>query len=355
MQMDHSRITLPEALKEGGYISQFIGKWHLMPDLAPELWPEHTPEKHGFDGNVAGREWGQPKGPGKYFYPWNMPNLDGGKEGDFLTDRLTDKADEFLDSTGNTPFLLYMSYYAVHGPVMAKPEYVAKYQTKLATAPKKTYSQFDPKYAGLIQSLDDSVGRIVEKLRAQGKLENTVFIFTSDNGGVKNSSCGGLRGSKGTAFEGGVHVAAFVVWPGVTKPGSVCDVPIIGTDFYPTLLEIAGLPQKPEEHKDGVSIVPLLKQSGIPARDTLYWHYPHYHATKPYGAIQHKGWKLIEFFEDGELMLFDLVNDPNEENNLAQSQPEKAAELLGKLQDWRRDVGAQMPTLNPAYDPKKTK
>jgi arylsulfatase A-like enzyme len=352
MYIDQERITLPEALREGGYSNQFIGKWHLMPDLTPELWPEHTPEKHGFDGNIAGREWGHPKGPGRYFYPWDMPNLDG-KDGDFLTDRLTDKAIDYLGSIGEKPFLLYMAYYAVHEPVMAKPEYVKKYKSKLAKVPAGTYTQTDPKYAGLVQSVDDSVGRIVEKLRAQGKLGNTIFIFTSDNGGLKNVYNGGLRGAKGTEFEGGTRVAAFVVWPGVTQPGLVCDVPIIGTDYYPTMLEMAGLPLKPEEHKDGISIVPLLKQSGSLNRDALYWHYPHYHASNPHGTIQYKGWKLIEHFEDGELMLFDLANDPKEENDLAQSKPEKAAELLKKLQDWRQQVGAQMPTPNPNYNPQK--
>lgn len=356
MFIDQERVTLPEALKaEGGYISQFIGKWHLMPDPTPALWPEHTPEKHGFDGNIAGREWGQPKGPGKYFFPWNMPNLDGGKPGDFLTDRVTDKAEEFLGSTGDKPFLLYMSYYEVHSPVMAKPEYVERFKTKLEGSPAGTYAQTNVKYAGLVKSLDDSVGRIVEKLRAQGKLENTIFIFTSDNGSPAHINDGGLRGSKGTAFEGGTRVAAFVVWPGVTKPGSVCDVPIIGMDFYPTMLEMAGLPLKPNEHKDGTSLVPLLKQSGTLNREALYWHYPHYHIGNPYGAVQYKGWKLIEFFEDGELMLFDLENDPNEENNLAQSKPEKAAELLKKLQEWRVETGAQMMTPNPNYNPQKDK
>lgn len=354
MYIDNDRITLPSALKEeGGYISQFIGKWHLMPEPTPELWPEHTPEKHGFDGNIAGREWGQPKGPGKYFYPWDMPNLDGGKPGDFLTDRVTDKAEEFIGSTGDKPFLLYMSYYEVHGPVMTKPEYAEKFKNKLDGSPAGTYTQKSAKYAGLVKSLDDSIGRIVEKLRSQGKLENTIFIFTSDNGSPFHDNDGGLRGTKGTAFEGGTRVPAFIVWPGVTKSGSVCDTPIIGMDFYPTMLEMAGLPPKPDEHKDGTSLVPLLKQSGALNREALYWHYPHYHTGNPYGAIQYKGWKLIEYFEDGEMMLFDLTNDPNEENNLAQSKPEKAAELLKKLQEWRQQTGAQMMTPNPNYNPQK--
>lgn len=353
MYMDHELITLPEALAEGGYSSQFVGKWHLMPHETPELCPEHTPEKHGFDGNVGGREWGQPKGPGKYFFPWDMPNLDGGKKGDFLTDRLTDKAEEFLDTTGKKPFLLYMSYYGVHGPVMAKPEYVKKYKNKQKAAPAGTYSRPNPKYAGLLQSVDDSVGRIVKKLKAQGELENTIFIFTSDNGGVRHESNGGLRGTKGTEFDGGTHVAAFVVWPDVTKPGSTCDTPIIGMDFYPTILEMADLPLKPKMHKDGTSLVPLLKQSGPIDRDALYWHYPHYHKGLPHGIIQKNGWKLIESFEAGKLMLFNLNEDPNETNDLTQSQPEKANKMLKNLQAWRKSVGAQMMEPNPNYDPKR--
>ena len=356
MYIDNDQMTLPRALKEeGGYISQFIGKWHLMPELTPALWPEHTPEKHGFDGNIAGREWGQPKGPGKYFYPWDMPNLDGGKPGDFLTDRLADKAEEFLEKTGDNPFLLYMADYAVHSPIMSKPEYILKYSDKLESSPQGTYNQINLKYAGLVQSLDDSVGRIVKKLQEQGKLENTIFIFTSDNGSPEHDNDGGLRGTKGTGFDGGTRVPAFVVWPGITKPGSICNTPIIGMDFFPTMLEMAGLPLRPEDHKDGISIVPLLKQSGTLNRETLYWHYPHYHKGNPYGAVQDRGWKLIEFFEDGELMLFDLNNDPNEENNLAKSKPETTAELLKKLQEWRKQTWAQMMSPNLNYDPQKEK
>lgn len=352
MYIDHDRTTLPEALAAGGYDCLFVGKWHLMPNEQPEEWSAHTPEKHGFGGNIGGREWGHPKGPGKYFHPWDLPNLDG-KEGDFLTDRLTDKAEEYLDRIAGKPFLLYMSYYAVHEPVMCKPEHEKYFKQKLAASPPGTYPQTNPKYAGLMKSLDDSVGRIVEHLRAKGELDNTVFIFTGDNGGLPPTSSGGLRGRKGTSFEGGTREPTFVVWPGAVKPGSQCDVPVIGMDFFPTMLEMAGLPLLPDQHRDGLSLVPLLKQSGTLARDALYWHYPHYHETNPYGAIRSKDWKLIEFFEDGQLMLFDLNKDPNEQADLAKQHPEKAQELLVKLQAWRKAVDAQIPTPNPNYDPQK--
>lgn len=351
MQIDHGLTTLPEALGAGGYDSLFVGKWHLMPNPQPELWPAHTPEKHGFGGNIGGREWGQPKGPGKYFHPFGMPNLVG-KPGDFLTDCLTDAALEYLARAKEKPFLLYMSYYAVHAPIMCKPEYEDYFQRKLDAAPKGTYPQSNPKYAGLMKSVDDSVGRIVQALRDKGELENTVFVFTGDNGGLPDTSSGDLRGTKGTAFEGGTRVPTFMAWPGTIQPGR-CDVPVIGMDFYPTLLELAGLPPKPAEHVDGTSLVPLLKRSGPLADRELYWHYPHYHKTNPYGAVRSSNWKLIEFFEDGELMLFDLAKDPTEQDNLAQSHPEKAQELLAKMRAWRKAVDAQMPSPNPAYDPEK--
>jgi arylsulfatase A-like enzyme len=353
MYIDHERVTLPEALGAGGYDSLFVGKWHLMPNNQPKLFAEYTPEKHGFGGNVGGREWGQPRGPGKYFFPWGLPNLDGGEKGDFLTDALTDKAVDYVDRMEGKPFLLYLSYYAVHEPVMCKPEDEEYFRKKLEAAPEGTYTQTNPKYAGLVKAVDDSVGRIVDALRAKGQLDNTVFIFTGDNGGLPPSSSGGLRGTKATEFEGGIAEPTFVVWPGVTKPGSECAVPIIGTDFYPTLLEIAGLPLLPDQHRDGLSLVPLLKQNGPFDRDSLYWHYPHYHKTTPYGAIRSKDWKLIELFEDGSLMLFDLKNDPNETRDLSKQYPEKAQELLVKMQAWRKAVDAQMPTPNPKYDPDK--
>jgi arylsulfatase A-like enzyme len=346
MKMEHERITLAEALKEQGYATQFVGKWHLMPLNQPELMDQHYPESHGFDINIAGREWGQPKGPGKYFYPWDMPNLEGGKEGDFLTDRLTDYAVDFIGRHKSDPFLVYFSYYTVHGPIMGKPELVKKYEDKQQTG---DFNAYNPKYAAMVQSLDESVGRVMDKLKETGQLDNTVIIFTGDNGADAHLYCGGLKGYKGYSHEGGTREPFIIKAPGI-KPGT-CDVPVIGMDFYPTILELIGAPLKPDQHLDGVSLVPLLQRTGKIKERSLYWHYPHYHRTNPYGAVRNGDWKLIEFFEDGALELYNLKDDPHEEKNLVQANPEKAAELLKELKAWRANVNAQMPTPNPAYNP----
>jgi arylsulfatase A-like enzyme len=348
MKLDHERILLPEALKDAGYATGFFGKWHLMPNGAPD-YDQHYPTSHGFDLNVGGREWGQPKGKGKYFSPFQMPNLDDGKPGDFLTDKLTDAAISFINEQAQEkPFLLYFSYYTLHGPIMAPPELVAKYKKKAATFENKKDEFLNPTRAGMVEKLDESVGRIMDKLEEMGIADNTVIVLTGDNGGDNDKTTGGLRDFKGFSHEGGTREPLLVKWPGKTKAGSECAGMTIGMDFYPTFLEIAGLPSLPEQHKDGLSIVPLLTGEKM-ERDTLYWHYPHYHRTDPYGAIRERDMKLIEFFEDGSLELFDLANDPNETTNLASSRPEVAAELLKKLKAWRKSVGAQMMTENPNY------
>ncbi|MDQ8191943.1 sulfatase [Roseibacillus persicicus] len=355
MRIDHERVVLPEALKEGGYSTGFFGKWHLMP-IDAEDFEEHYPTNHGFDLNVGGREWGQPKGPGKYFSPFGMPNLDDGEKGDYLTDKLTDAALDYLDeqSKAENPFLLYFSYYTLHGPIMAPPELVKKYQEKAKGFDNKKNELLNPKRAGMVESLDNSVGRLMAKLEELGIADNTVVILTGDNGGDYPETSGGLRDFKAFSHEGGVREPFVVRWPGEIKAGSSSDVPVIGTDFYPTLLEMAGLPARPDEHRDGLNLTPLLKGEVEDLdRDSLYWHYPHYHRTKPYGAIREGDWKLIEFFEDGALELFDLANDPSESKNLAEEKPDLAQRLLKKMQDWRKSVDAQMMTPNPKHVPKK--
>lgn len=354
MKIAHERVILPEALKEAGYATAFFGKWHLMPNGQPDF-DQHTPTDHGFDLNIGGREWGQPKGPGKYFSPFGMPNLDDGQPGDFLTDKLTDAAMDFLESTeAVTPFLLYFSYYTLHGPVMCPPELEAKYAAKAKTFDNRKNEYLNPKRAGMVECLDNSVGRILDKLEALGLADNTIVILTGDNGGNYDETSGGLKGYKGLSHEGGVREPFVVKWPRKTRAGSVCYEPVIGTDFYPTILEMAGLPLRPNEHVDGVSIVPLLTHSSAHLkRNQLFWHYPHYHRTQPYGATRHGDWKLIEFFEDGRLELYNLKHDPYETTNLANSRPEKANELLKELQAWRKAVGAQEMSANPNYDPTK--
>ena len=333
MKMDHERVVLPEAMKEGGYKTIFIGKWHLMPPGAEKQ--KHKPEDHGFDINIGGREWGQPKGGGQYFHPFNMPNVTSEK-GDYLTDRLTDYAVEFIEENKADPFFMYFSYYTVHSPFQAKADLIEKYK-------KKGLKGRDAVYAAMHHSLDESVGRVMEALEKAGIAKNTYVIFTGDNGPDFNPYAGGLRGIKAQAHEGGVREIFTIAGPGI-KAGSSSSVPVIGTDFYPTILELAGLKLKPDEHQDGVSLVPILKEGKEIAARSLYWHYPHYHRTKPYGAVRHGDWKLIEFFEDGRLELYNLKEDMAEKNNLAESMPEKAAELLKNMKAWREDVGAQMPT-----------
>ena len=355
MKLDHERVLLPEALKSAGYATGFFGKWHLMP-IGQKDFEQHYPTDHGFDINVGGREWGQPKGPGKYFSPFGMPGLDDGKKGDFLTDKLTDAALDFIEKKKADPFLLYFSYYTLHSPIMAPPALVKKYTEKAKTFDNKKNENLNPKRAGMVEALDNSVGRIMTKLEELGIADNTVIILTGDNGGDYDNTTGGLRDFKGFSHEGAVREPFLVKWTGKIAAGSTCDEMVIGTDFYPTMLEMAGLPAKPEVHQDGVSILPLLNGSTKTLeRDTLYWHYPHYHRTLPYGAIRDGDWKLIEFFEDGTLELFDLKTDPFEKGNLAAENPAKAKELLAKLVAWRKSVDAQMPTPNPKYDPDRTK
>lgn len=351
MYIDQERITLAEALQDAGYRTQFIGKWHLIPYRLKDIKDKHYPESHGFDHNIAGREWGQPKGPGRYFHPFGMPNLEG-EEGEYLTDALTDEAVRFIEKVDKEkPFLLYFAYYTVHGPIMAKESYKQKY------ADKKKHNEHDnidsrqaAAYAGMIQSLDESVGRVLKTLEKQGLEKDTMVVFTSDNGGViGRANNGPFRKGKGTPYEGGIREPLLVKWPGVVKPGSVCETPVIGTDFYPTILEMAGLPPRPTEHVDGVSLAPLLKQTGEIDRDTLYWHYPHYHIAKPNGIIRHGDLKLIEFFEDRRLELYDLAADPGETTDLVQKRPADVRRLHAMLKKWRNDVGAQMMTPNPNY------
>ncbi|MBK1830802.1 sulfatase [Verrucomicrobiaceae bacterium R5-34] len=352
MYIDHSLTTIPEALKSKGYATGFFGKWHLMPHKQPELMPEHTPVKHGFDINVGGREWGQPKGKGKYFYPWDMPGLEGGAKGDFLTDRLTTESIKWIDGVKEKPFLLYLSYYAVHGPIMTKPELKKKYQAKLKAG---DFKQKNAAYAGMIQSVDESVGRVMDYLKKNGLADNTLVIFTGDNGGVAETSSGGLRKGKAWSYEGGTREPFIMKWAGKVKAGSSSDTPVIGMDIYPTILEAAGVSQPKDQACDGISLVSHMEEGATIDRDTLYWHYPHYHKTKPYSAIRKGNWKLIRFHEDGKLELYHLRKDPSESQNLSSQFAEKAKTLAAELDAWLNSVDAQHMTPNPAYDPKAGK
>lgn len=345
-------VTIAEALRGHGYRTGFFGKWHLGP--LPYYYPEHQ----GFDLNVAGRDYGA---PGSYFYPfegtWKIPTTGkllhkepplSGKPGDYLTDRLTDEAETFIRQNAERPFLAFISHYAVHTPLEGKPEMVAHY-----TEVPKPEQQGKPKYAAMVESVDESVGRITKLLQELGIADHTLVVFTSDNGASHGSSNNApLRAGKGSNYEGGLRVPVIVKWPGVTSPDSVSHEPVISTDFYPTILAALGLPLLPHNHMDGVSLVPLLKGAQQLERDALFWHYPHYNQhpeSFPAGVVRQGDWKLIEAYETGELSLYNLADDLGESRNLADSQPDQAAALQRRLAAWRTAVGADPMKPNPEY------
>ncbi len=355
-------VTVAEALKAGGYKTGFFGKWHLGEE--PEVWPDHQ----GFDQNVGGCGEGHPP---SYFSPYGIPAITDGPKGEYLNDRLTDEAMKFLERTKDGPFFLYVPHYAVHQPLQAKAETVQKYKVKAAGLPAGETSgddqgspvrqiQNEPVYAAMVENLDENVGRLLKKLTELGLDRNTVVFFTSDNGGLANGrnapSCNlPLRMGKGWPYEGGIREPLIVRWPDVTKPDSVSNVPVTSTDFYPTMLQMAGLPLQPKQHCDGESLVPVLKGGTLPERP-LFWHYPHYHGSgsQPNGAVRLGDFKLIEWYEDMRTELYNLKEDIREKNDLSAKMPEKTAELLGLLHRWREEVKAQMPTPNPKYNPQAT-
>lgn len=341
-QLPLSESTIADALRKAGYITASIGKWHLG-------GPEFYPEKHGFNINIGGTDKGQPP---TYFDPYKISNLPNRNKGEYLTDRLTDEATAFIETNKDRPFFLYLPHFAVHNPKMAKPEMVAKYKEKLA----RDKSQKDAVYAAMVESVDQSVGVICKKLDELKLADRTVVIFMSDNGGLAwNTSNAPLRAGKGSMYEGGVREPMIIRWPGVTKPGATCDTPVISTDFFPTIMEMAGLKLSEGLAPDGVSLTPLLRQNGPISREAIYWHYPHYHpgGATPYSAVRQGDFKLIEFFEDNHCELYNLKDDLSEQNDLAAKMPDKVKELRKLLADWRKSVDAKLATPNPNYDPNK--
>jgi len=363
-------VTWPEVLQQQGYLTFFAGKWHLGGE-------GFFPEDQGFDINVGGHHRGSP--PGGYFSPYKNPKLTDGPPGEYLTDRLAAESVRFLEHRRDPdrPFLLYLSFYTVHTPIQAKAEDIAKYRTKAERmgldepAPGRperdsttNLRQDNPAYAGMVESMDRAVGRVLDAIRRLGLDDETIVFFMSDNGGLSTlpgkrraPTCNlPLRAGKGWCYEGGIREPMIIKWPGVTQPGSVCSVPVTSTDFYPTILEMLGLPAMPEQHADGVSLVPLLKGNDRLDRTAIYWHYPHYHGSghRPSGAIRAGDWKLIEFFEEGRVELYNLRNDIGEQHDLAAQYPQKVVELRRMLAAWRRQTGAKMPRPNPNYRPPST-
>jgi len=341
LQLALEEVTVAEVLKENGYATASVGKWHLG-------GPAFFPDKQGFDLNIGGCDKGQPP---SYFSPYRIPTLQDGERGEYLTDRLALEAVRFIEANRDRPFFLYLPHYAVHTPLQGKKDVIEKYRARA----KPGAGQGNAVYASMVESVDDAMNRILSKLDELRISERTVILFTSDNGGLlRSTSNEPLRAGKGSAYEGGVRVPLIVKWPGVTKPGSACDVPVISPDLFATILEIAGAKGAPPGI-DGESLVPLLRQGVGLRREAIFWHYPHYHpgGATPYGAVRKGDLKLIEFYEDGHLELYNLKEDIGEKKDLAADLPVKAKELRELLAKWRAEVGARMPTPNPDYDPKQ--
>ncbi|OHB82854.1 MAG: arylsulfatase, partial [Planctomycetes bacterium RBG_19FT_COMBO_48_8] len=316
--------------KDQGYSTCYIGKWHLGGQ-------GYSADKQGFDEVVLGVK----------------------NKNDKQVSGFTDQAIKFIQENKQELFFLYLSHHSVHIKLEAPEELVDKYKNK----PKPATGVNNPAYAAMVEHLDTNIGRILKKLDDLDLAERTIVIFFSDNGGLRQAYGGytgerqivstnaPLRDEKGTLYEGGIRVPLIVRWPGVVKAGTTCSTPVTSVDFYPTFLEIVGARGDSNQVLDGEDILPLLKQTGTLERDAMYWHYPHYHHSRPAGAIREGDYKLIEFYEDGRLELYDLANDIGEKKNLATEMPQKATQLQQKLAMWRRSVKARMPTRNPDYDP----
>ena len=369
-QLAFEEVTIAEVLRDAGYTTGFFGKWHLGD--TPFL-----PDSQGFDLNVGGTAAGQ---PASYFYPykaqegrsdfWDVPHLEEGVEGEYLTDRLTDEAIHFLEAQGDDPFLLYLSHYAVHTPIQSKEDLTEKFRLKAESLPELGGAPFlhehdrafvkqfqdHAAYAGMVQSVDESVGRVLQTVERLGLTENTVVIFMSDNGGLTTlansqnapTAVLPLRAGKGWLYEGGIREPLIVKWPGVVDANSICSEPVLSTDFFPTMLEMAGVEDQPDIHPDGMSLTPLLRQGGPLGRDALFWHFPHYHGSgnRPSGAIRAGDYKLVEWFEDGEVELYNLTEDIGESRDLSEDMPDRVAELSEMLHNWHRAVDAQMPRVD---------
>jgi arylsulfatase A-like enzyme len=364
--------SIARALKDAGYRTWHVGKWHLG-------GADFSPEKHGFDVNIGGCEWGCPHHG--YFSPWGIPKLPDAPKGIYLTDYLTDQAIRLIHNRDDRPFFLNLCHYAVHTPIQAKPNDIVRFDEKAKAMGLDKVStieegdffpcehkkhlriqrrivQSNPVYAAMIANLDWNIGRLLKALRDRGLENNTAIVFTSDNGGLATAegsptSNRPLVEGKGWMYEGGVREPLIIKWPGVVRPGTICDAPVISPDFYPTFLDMAELTQIPEQHRDGVSFASLLRGDTSFNRGPLYWHYPHYgnQGGTPGSSIRMGDFKLIEFFEDGRLELYNLRDDIGETRNLVETMPDTARKMRQMLAEWRDRVDARIPQRNPDFVP----
>ena len=357
--LPHEEATLAEHLRSAGYLTALVGKWHLGD-------ADHAPETQGFDVNIGGTHWGAPqtfwwpyRGAGRFGSEYRyVPHLEFGREGEYLTDRLTDEAIRVIDHARSEdfPFFLDLAHHAPHTPIEAKPDRVAAAEGRL----RPEMDHRNPVYAAMVTSLDESVGRIIEHLRVKGLDKNTIVVFTSDNGGyigvdrkagqaVPVTNNAPLRSGKGSCYEGGLRVPLIVRWPGLTGAGRTCDEPVVLTDLFPTLLAAAGVPLPAGVHCDGLDLAALLADPGSRLdRDALFFHYPHYYeTTTPVSAVRAGDWKLLHYFEDDRVELYNLADDPGESADLAAREPSRSAGLRARLDAWLQSVGAAFPGPNP--------
>ena len=358
-ELPKAALLLPEVMKANGYKTFFAGKWHLGEKGS-------YPEDHGFDINKGGWEVGSPKGG--YFSPWENPSLPNLKDGENLEMRLAKETSAFIEQQKGTPFFAFLSFYAVHGPIQTTEAKWKKYRDK---AEKNGLAQNgyvmekdlpirqvqdNPVYGGLVESMDDAVGEVLNTLKRLNLEENTIIIFTSDNGGVSSGDAFStsnlpLRGGKGYQWEGGIREPYFIKIPWLKKSVKQIDFPATGADFFPTLLDFAHIPLLPKQHMDGVSLKPLFEGKILKDRE-LYWHYPHYgnQGGQPNATIRYNNWKLIHYWEDGHDELYDLAKDPYEQTDLASKNLKETQRLNTKLLNWLKSVNAKYPVSDPEFN-----
>lgn len=356
-------VTWAESMKANGYKTFFAGKWHLGDKGS-------YPEDHGFSINKGGWDKGSPVGG--YFSPFKNPQLKDKQDGENLSMRLAHETTRFLRRARKKPFFAMLSFYAVHGPIQTTQERWAKYQQKAVAsgvAPSGfkmerklpiRQNQDNPVYAGLVESMDDAVGVVLDELKRLGLADNTIVIFTSDNGGLASGdafSTANLpyRGGKGYQWEGGIRAPYLIYVPWQASNGKESNYPVTGADFYPTVLDYAHIPPLPQQHVDGISLRPIIEKGFTPAERPLYWHYPHYgnQGGDPSSIIRRGKWKLIHYYEDDIQELYDLEKDPFEGNNVAQDFPDITRSLHENLTQWLMEVHAIYPKTDTAFDPAK--